>query len=796
VTERAPLPLAGLRVIELARDISGPYTGKLLVDAGADVVKVEPPGGDPMRPWTASGHALAEDEDGALFQYLGASKRSVVLDLETEAGREGLLRLIAVSDVLVEDLGPGRLAELGLADTIAATRPELSVVSLSDWGGEGPDALRPATEFTQQAAAGSIAYRGLRDRAPVAAGGRLGEWALGAFAAVGVLIAWRMARASGRGQIVDASRFEAMLLCLTVYHDLDGQWNADPLPRSIEIPSIERAKDGWVGFCTVTGQQWVDLCTLMGRGDIAENQDYLAAQKRMDDIDLMKDVIEGWTLDQSIDEILELCAAMRIPASPIGNGKTLLEMEHLVAREVFQKAPGGFMQPRPPYLIGDSGHRPLGPAPALGADDVDSILATASAPSVQGSSGESSERPLSGLKIVDLTAFWAGPLAACFLADMGADVVKIESIQRPDGMRFAGAVPNAEMWEWSPVFHGANPGKRDVTLKLDDPRGLALLKRLIAEADVLIENYSARVLENFGLDWAAVKAMNPSLLMVRMPAFGLDGPWRDRPGFAMTVEQMSGLAWMTGYADMPLVPRGSCDPIGGMHTIFALLLALEERARDGRGRLVEVPLVEVAINIAAEQVLEYTAYGELLVRAENRGPVSAPQGVYACPDDDHLIALAVTGDAQWQTFREIAGDPAWARDAKFDTHAGRRAHPDELDTAIAAWLAGQSADDVLPKLRAAGIPAEAVINARRLMPHAQLEARGFYQDLEHPRTGTTRYPGWPLAFSGLPRALHERPAPTLGEHNEEVLRNMLGLDEDEIEALRADQIIGNRPSFM
>jgi len=472
VTDSAPLPLAGLRVVEIASEISGPYAGKLLVDAGAEVIKVEPPGGDPMRRWTASGHPITGDEDGALFQYLNASKKSVLLDLESDAGRADLIRLASASDLLIEDLGPGGLADLGLAAAIQNARPELSIVSLSAWGGEGPDARRPATEFTQQAAAGSIAYRGLRDRAPVAAGGRLGEWALGVFAAVGALTASGMARASGRGQIVDASRFEAMLLCLTVYHDLDGQWNADPLPRSIEIPSIERAKDGWVGFCTVTGQQWVDLCTLMGRSDVGENQDYLAAMKRMDDMDFIKGVIEGWTLEHTIDEILELCAAFRIPASPIGNGQTLLENEHLVAREVFQNSPGGFMQPRPPYLIEDSGHRPLGRAPKLGEHDVGALLADATPPSVQGATGEPKRLLLEGLKVVDLTAFWAGPLAACFLADMGADVVKIESIQRPDGMRFAGAVPNAEMWEWSPVFHGANPGKRDVTLHLESERGM------------------------------------------------------------------------------------------------------------------------------------------------------------------------------------------------------------------------------------------------------------------------------------------------------------------------------------
>jgi crotonobetainyl-CoA:carnitine CoA-transferase CaiB-like acyl-CoA transferase len=518
----------------------------------------------------------------------------------------------------------------------------------------------------------------------------------------------------------------------------------------------------------------------------------------MDDIDFMKEIIEAWTLDLDVDEILEMCAAIRIPAAPIGNGATLPQMEHLVAREVFRTSPGGFLQPRPPYLIEHSAQRPLGPAPALDAD-ADATFGPREQPSGAGASGVDAARPLDGLKVVDLTAFWAGPLASSFLADMGADVVKIESAQRPDGMRFAGAVPNAEMWEWSPVFHGANPGKRDLTLNLDDERGLALLKKLIAGADVLIENFSARVLENFGLDWPSVHALNPGLIMVRMPAFGLDGPWRDRPGFAMTVEQMSGLAWMTGYADMPLVPRGSCDPIGGMHTIFALLLALDERERDGRGRLVEVPLVEVAINIAAEQVLEHSAYGQLLEREENRSPLAAPQGLYPCIGSEQTpetLAIAVADDAQWQAWVTLMDAPEWARSPRFATHADRRRHADELDAHLREWTRTQPVEALQDALHQRGIAAERVVNARRLMPHPQLEHRGFFQTLSHPRTGDTRYPGWPLVWSQLPRALHRRPAPTLGEHNREILREELGLSDEEIEALRSDAVIGERPTFM
>ena len=380
---------------------------------------------------------------------------------------------------------------------------------------------------------------------------------------------------------MDVSLFEAILISMTVYHDLNGQWVEGDLARSVELPSIEPAKDGWVGFCTITGQQWKDFCALIGQPEVAADDTYLDGRRRMEHLAFMQEIIHGWTRERSVDEIVELASLMRIPVGPVGNGRTLPEMDQLVARGVYQKGPGGFLQPRPPYLLHESSLRPFGSAPALDAD-AEALRAEARATHARDAARASSDRaaplPLEGLRVVDLTAFWAGPFATCYLARLGADVVKVESIQRPDGMRFAGAIPNEKLWEWSPVFAGANPGKRDVTLHLDSTRGMELLRELIDGADVLIENFSVRVLDNFGLDFETLRASNEGLCLVRMPAFGLDGPWRDRTGFAMTIEQVSGLAWMTGYADLPLVVRGACDPSGGMQTAFALLLALEERA--------------------------------------------------------------------------------------------------------------------------------------------------------------------------------------------------------------------------
>jgi crotonobetainyl-CoA:carnitine CoA-transferase CaiB-like acyl-CoA transferase len=363
------------------------------------------------------------------------------------------------------------------------------------------------------------------------------------------------------------------------------------------------------------------------------------------------------------------------------------------------------------------------------------------------------------------------------MAALGADVVKIESIQRPDLMRYTTVKPPSvdRWWEWGPVFHGANAGKRSVTLDLNREEGRDLVRRLIAAADVVIENFTPRVLDGFGLDWDAVHAINPRAVMVRMPAFGLDGPWRDRTGFAQNVEQVSGMAWVTGYADgPPRIPRGPCDPLGGMHAVFATMVALDRRDATGEGVLVEATLAEVALNVAAEQVVEHDAYGVLLERRGNDPlPGTRVQGVFACEGGtDAWVAIACETDAQLAALRGLAGDD------------------------VAAWCASRPPADAAEALVAAGVPAGDVIRQERAAFNEQLVARGFFEELDHPVVGRHAFPSLPFAFRtsqpGGRRGLRS-PAPTLGQHNDEVLTGDLGLSAEDLARLRDDKLIGERP---
>ncbi len=697
------LPLTGTRVLDCTTGVAGGYATKVLRDAGADVVKVEQGDGDPLRRWRS----------GALFEYLNGGKRSV-------SSHEGLL---AGADVL---FGDERLD----VPALRATYPSLVVVTITPFGADGPWARRPATEFTLQATCGSTGNRGLPEQAPLAAGGRVGEWLAGTYAAFTSIAALREARRSGVGEHVDVAMLDTMAVTMTTYPSLFASLSGWPpvrgTGRTVEVPSIEPTSDGYVVFTTNSAQQYHDFMVMIGRGDLLEDTSLARAQGRFERRDEFLRAVHEYTTKRTTAEVLEDAALLRIPSGPVLNGRTVTGFEQFVANSVLRPAHSGrFVQPRRPYKIdGVQGPAP-GPVPAAGADAgaVDWPARPVTGPAAW-------RLPLEGVRVIDLTAWWAGPIGPQALSALGADVIKVESTTRPDLMRYSSVKPPTEdrWYEWGPVFHGANTGKRAITLDLTRPEGIEVLERLVATADVLVENYTPRVMDQFGLSWDRLHALNPQLIEVRMPAFGLDGPWRDRTGFAQTMESITGMAWMTGSPDgPPVLVRGACDPLAGMHSVIATLVALAQRELDGQGHLVEAIMVEAALNVAAEQAAEYAASGTLLEREGNRGPTAAPQGVYRCAGDDRWLALAVATDDQWAALVDLLGRPGWATGDGLATEPRRRAAQDRIDEGLAAWAAGQDADELAERLVAAGVPAAAVVVPRDIVHNPQLRHRRFFE---------------------------------------------------------------------
>jgi crotonobetainyl-CoA:carnitine CoA-transferase CaiB-like acyl-CoA transferase len=380
------------------------------------------------------------------------------------------------------------------------------------------------------------------------------------------------------------------------------------------------------------------------------------------------------------------------------------------------------------------------------------------------------------------------------LACLGADVIHLESVQRPDGIRMTGFFvhPQGEWWEWSAAYLGANTNKRNLTLDLGQPDGLRIMRKLVATADVVVENFSPRVFERFGLWGDAFRELNPRAVLVRMPAFGLDGPWRDNVGFAQTMEQITGLAWLTGHKwDQPRIQQGPCDPLAGMHAAFAALLGLVQRDQTGKGCLIEAPMVEGALNAAAEQIIEFSAYGATMEREGNASPWAAPQGLYACRGTEQWLALSCETDAQWRALRRVLGEPSWATDTALDTHRGRRAHHDEIDRHLRTWATDRELEPTVELLIASGVPTAPARDHRLIDSHPQHLARGFQESVEHPLIGSVLSPGPPFRYRSVERWLRSA-APTLGEHNDEILAE-LGVDEAERKQLEADRVIGTVP---
>jgi crotonobetainyl-CoA:carnitine CoA-transferase CaiB-like acyl-CoA transferase len=787
-------PLAGYVVVDLSTGIAGAYCTKLLADGGADVIKVEPPGGDPLRGWSASGAEISAGEDGALFSFLACSKHSVVADPDTDV--DFVNALLADADAVVWSRGStvAEHRDFGPAE-IHRVHPHLTVTAITPFGLEGPWKDRPATEFTLQAWSGGIVGlgRGSADRAPVFVGGQVGDYLAGAYASAATLAS----RMRGAAELIDLSMLEAQILGLTYYPVTYYQMLGRPWrdARRLTVPGIARAKDGLIDIGCGTAQQWFDLCAMTGHQDWIDEESPLSITEQANE---KSDALYAWVESQTVDEIRDLATAFRIPNAPVANGANVESLDHFQARGSFITNPrDGLSQPGPPYRMQPARLRAPQPAPRLGAHTEQYRQRD------RRNRGMPPVSRFDGLRVLDMTTFWAGPSCTHMLAMLGAEVIHVESTRRPDGTRLIAGIPITEdqWWEKSPIFSGLNTNKKGLTLDLQSTTGRELLMRMIATCDVIVENFTPRVLDQIGLDFAAVQEVRPDAIMLRMPGFGLDGPWRDNPAFAYVIEAASGISWLTGYPDRnPYEPYSVGDPNAGVHALNALLLALEHRRRTGQGVHIEAAMVDAALNVAAEQVIEYSAYGVLLQRAGNRGPTAAPQNLYRTNEIDEFgrrdcwVAVAVATDEQWVGLCDALDRPDWAADPALASANGRRRHHDRIDENLNAWCESRTGDDIVEALWSHGVPVATVMQPHRQSELAQLAVRGFFEDVGHPLNAKALHSTLPFTSTRGPDQVHVAPAPLLGQHNRELLSE-LGLSDKEIDELEAHGVIGTAPAM-
>ena len=406
-------------------------------------------------------------------------------------------------------------------------------------------------------------------------------------------------------------------------------------------------------------------------------------------------------------------------------------------------------------------------------------------------------RPLAGLRIIDLTMGWAGPTATRQMGDLGAEVIKVESCQYPDWFRGTdprGPYHRERTYEKTYWFQMMNRNKHGITLDLTSETGLSLLKRLIAGADAVIDNYAADVLPRLGLDATAMLAINPRLVVVTMPAFGMTGAWSGVRAYGSTLEQASGLPSVTGSeGDPPTMLHAALgDPVGGVSAAAALMLGFMHQKNTGEGQHVDLSAVEAVLPLVAPSIIAQSATGKSGPRIGNRHPVYVPNGCFPCIGEDQWITLAVRSDAEWQSLCGIMHRPDLAADPALASAEGRRKAEDRIEVAIRHWTATVRPELAMVTLQAAGIPAGVARLPMDLPGDPHLMKVGHWQSVDRPFMGPHLLPS--VAYreddAELPYAI-ERLAPTLGQHNEEVLRDLLGVSGQEIAKLRDAEIIGN-----
>ncbi|MBR0662957.1 CoA transferase [Roseomonas hellenica] len=770
--DRDALPLAHLRVMEAGSGVALAYAGKLFADFGAAVVKLESPEGDALRrepPLVATGDGGAES---ALFAWLNTNKRSVT----APPAASGF-------DVLLEARPPG------------ARGPEAPITALISWFGEsGPYAGFAATDVTCRALAGVFTGTGPAEGPPSMLGGIAGA-VLGGIAAFNAVTA---ALLSGAPRRLEVSIHEANVTVAEyqaaqglTHPEVDRRHGVNRFAPTCPL-GVYPCREGWLGVTVVTPAQFRAFCEMIGAPEVGRDPRFVMGIDRLRHVTELEALFVPRLAERSAAAWFEEALARRLPFAVVPDMATLLATPMHRARNAFGTVRIGdaaFEGPTLPQHLTRTPPRAGGTAPCPGAHDGMPLP-----PRVAPVPGRSTGLPLAGLRVVDLSMGWAGPLCTRQLADLGAEVVKVEARQYPDWWR--GVDPREafftdRQYEKDLRFGVLNRNKAGVTLDLSVPEGAALLKRLVEDADAVVENYARDVLPKLGLDYPALAAERPDLVMVSMPAFGGSGPWRDARAYGSTLEHASGLPSVSGEADWPPTTNQLAygDPVGGLNAAAALLTALLHRARTGEGQHIDLAQVECMFPLVAPWIVAQSATGSPGPRFGNRHPAQVPHGCFPCAADG-WIAVAVTDDATWQGLCRAIGRPELAADPALSTAAGRRQREAALEAALSDWTRRRTADGAMAALQAEGVAAGALRWPTGLYHDPHLRARGFWQPIDRAFLGPHAQPSAPFREAGRGPYAVRRPAPTLGEDNAAVLGGQLGLSPAELARLEAAGIIG------
>lgn len=800
--------LDGLRVVELGEGIATGYCGKILADLGADVIKVETPNGDVLR------------TRGGAFLHVNTNKHNIVLNPRDAAGREGLRELLEGADVVIESHPEGGLSAWELDwESLHAEHPALSVVCISGFGADGPYAGYAWDDIVVQAAAGTMLLQSSQDQDPLRLPGQLSLYFIGHMAALGALSAATVAARSGEGFFVDCAAAEALATLPARQAPLLAWYYRGESPPPPELLSTGTATliptgvfpcaDGYMAMMS-TPQQLNEMLDVLDDEGARAAFDRPDAFERPETKEALDVAVYTWLATHTRAEATDLAQRAGWPLAGVNYISEVLEADHLHQRNFWTHTDhprhGPLDLPGPWCRFAEGGWslRRLAPDGATDASRIPQAAGTRPPVIRERKAGP----PLDGIRVVDLTTVWAGPYATMLLADLGAEVIRVENpfvlppttkgyhprpiLTNPGflGSLYGPAAPGRpdRPWNRHAMNNSLARNKLSVTIDTRKPEGLQLLMRLAEVSDVFIDNFKTNGLERIGIDVGELRRRNPSLIVVRLPPTGLTGDWSAYTGFGAQFDGLTGLLSVCGHrgSDMTTSPATTyMDGASGPAGAFAAMAALRYREATGRGQLIELAQSENVINHLGDLFVD-RQLGAEPDRLGNRDRWRAPQGLYRCQGGTRWLAVTTPDDQAWQALATAIGRSDLAADPQLADLAGRQAAHDRLDDAITSWASERNAMDAFHTLQAAGVPACPLFDDELLTNDPHFSERGWIQPLHSGDVGTHPHPG--LAFRGVPQ-VWRRGSPTLGEDNDYVYKSILGVSDEEFERYRAEKML-------
>jgi crotonobetainyl-CoA:carnitine CoA-transferase CaiB-like acyl-CoA transferase len=779
-----------------------------------EVIKIEPPGGDPVRKLPPFVQSADGQRLSATFAHLNAGKASKALDLDQEADRATLRRLVGTADVLLESFQPGELDAKGLGyKDLAAIRPGIVMASITGFGQTGPKKNWACNDLVALAQSGFLYISGDPSLPPVRPPETQAYYFASLFAAAGVLAALYRREQTGEGDHIDASMQETLAThehIIRLYaNEKQVVKRAGSQHGQVAPARIFRCRDGFV-YLYVTRQHWNLFLEIWQEHPVEmDAPDWRNNLYRRAHADQINAAVEAFARKHTMEEFTNLLQAKGIPCVPVNTPLGFANDEHVRSRgfmvAVEHAGFGSTKQPAMPFVI-DGARLPIGSVPVLDGWPSPSYISPVTgergeevsavpeeiktAPAANSDSAPNAGNgPLHGMRIVSFDHVLAGPYGTTILAELGADLIKVES--RKGGMdpfRFFGTGEDPNL---SPRFLEFNRNKRSFTVNLKHPKGQKVLHDLVAHADAVLDNYSVDVVERIGLGYDDLRRVKPDIINLRMPGLGTTGPKRHFSTVGVNITAFTGLTYLWNHPGVTNPPIGSQtvfpDYVSGVLCAIIIISGVLYRNRQKKGAFIDLAQSEATAFMIGASLMAAAASGEDPEPIGNASPSAAPHDCYPCQGEDRWCVIAAENERQWAALANIVGSQI-ANDPRFKTLNDRLRYREELNATISRWTQGRDAFEIMECLQQAGVPSAVVQTGEDLASDPQLKERGFIIAVENPRLGRVVLPNFPLQFANA-KLTRRWEFPVLGRDTEAVLRDVMGYDEATIAAYKQDGVL-------